>query len=168
MFRKAKTLSQFGIIAIILLGGAVCTQAMGLGVRPDSITLRDVPLGEKIAVSGLTGRPYGIQITNKGAAAYSYVINIHTPAQVSIKPSFGYEDIPDTAWIQPKQKEIRIEAGSSKDVELYIDIPGDSIYAGKRYQAIIEVQSKKNHEKDIFVLAAQVRVNIHTRLNAEQ
>jgi hypothetical protein len=163
MFRKAKTLSQIGIIAIILLGGMVCAGAMGLAVSPGRIDLQGVPLGSKVTATELAREPLYLKISNNSSTAFDYVINILHTSETPVSLPSGYQDIPDTGWITFEMEEIHVEAGKAKEVELYFNLPDSPAYAGKKYQAIIEVKSKKNKPEEVFVLAAQVRVCFTTQ-----
>ena len=160
----SRTLKRIVSLALIYLLSVaqLCWAMMGLGVEPDEINVTNVPLGRKVAVSSLTKEPVYLQIKNQSNMAYYYVINIlHTP-QTTYPLREGFIDIPDTNWIIPEEKEVRIEAHQTKEVELYINIPKKMGYADKKYQAIIEVKNKKNHPQDVFILACQVRICLQT------
>ena len=134
----------------------------GLGVDPNEINIENVPLGKQAAVSALGGEGMKLSIKNKGASASYYTINILPSAQTSATLKEGYTDIPDISWITPENKEVSIEAGSTKAVELYLKIPKKKAYYNKKYQAVIEVKSKKNKSEEIFVLACQLKMFIST------
>jgi hypothetical protein len=157
-----KSISVFSLIFSTALFFCTNTLAMGLKVGPGHIDITDVPLGSKVSVSEAAGKPLCLQITNNSNMAYGYVINILYTAETTAPLGSGYEDIPDIGWIIPEEKEVRIHARQTRDVALYINIPNDAAYAGKKYQAVIEVQGKKNQPGDIFVLAAQVRISFST------
>lgn len=131
-------------------------RAIGLGVDPGEINLSNVPLGKKVAVSKLGGEAMLLRIENKSAPAFTYTIEI-LPTSKPDDLKAGYTDIPDTSWLWPEKKEVRIAGGSTEAVELYLKLPKKKKYYNKRYQAIIEVKSKKERPQDLFVLACQVR-----------
>lgn len=136
-------------------------QAIGLGVEPGEIKLKDVGLGKKVAVSKLGGEAMLLRIENKSASAFTYTIEILPTS----KPGYlkaGYTDIPDTSWLWPEKKEIRIAGKTTEAVELYLKLPKKKKYYNKKYQAIIEVKSKKQRPEDLFVLACQVRLCFST------
>ncbi|MCF7870907.1 MAG: DUF916 domain-containing protein [Candidatus Omnitrophica bacterium] len=141
---------------------------MGLEVGPDNLKVTGVPLGRKTAISELSSRRLKLEIKNKSSAAYNYEIKIVPSEDTTAPLPAGYSDIPDTGWITAEKKEVKIEAGRAKEVELYIDIPKKEEYAGKKYQAVIEVKSKKNDRRDLFVLAAQVRIRFETGAKAQK
>ena len=135
----------------------------GLEVDPVKIVIQDCPLGEKVAVSALGGEEMKLKIQNKGPVAYTYVINILKCGQTATRVQAGYQDIPDTSWLIPEDKEVKIAGNSAKEVELYLEIPEKKEYYNQKYQAIIEVKSKKNKPEEVFVLAVQIRMCFITR-----
>ncbi len=153
------------ITVILLLSFTqLCWAGMGLETNPGQIDVTGVPLGRRVAVSKLTEQPVYLEIKNKSDAAYDYVISIlHTP-QTTSPLREGFVDIPDTSWIMPEEKEVRVEASQTKEVELFIFIPNKKAFANKKYQAVIEVKSKKNNPQEVFVLACQLRITLQTKM----
>ena len=141
----------------------VTSFGLGLEVDPVEIVIQDCPLGEKVAVSDLGGQEMKLRIENKGSTAYTYSINVLLSSEAGTLLREGYVDIPDTSWIIPENKEVRIPAKSLEEVELYLEIPKLKEYQDKRYQAVIEVKSKKNRPEEVFVLAVQIRMCFSTR-----
>lgn len=140
----------------------VASYGFGLEVDPPEIVVKDCPLGEKVAISDLGGEKMRLRIQNKGAVDYTYAINVLFSAEAQAALREGYIDIPDTSWIIPENKEVCIPAHSSKEVELYLKIPKRDEYYAQRYQAVIEIKSKKNRPEDVFVLAVQIRICFST------
>lgn len=140
----------------------VAGYGLSLEVDPVEIVVKDCPLDEKVALSDLGADKMKLRIQNKGTAAYTYTINVLFPFEAGDFLREGYTAIPDKSWIIPENKEVRIPAHSTKDVELYLKIPKREEYYDKRYQAIIEVKSKKNSPEDVFVLAVQLRMRFST------
>lgn len=138
-------------------------RAMGLEVDPDEIRVENCRVGAKLAVSKLKPQGAKLQIRNKSSKGFTYAINTLHCFDVNIPVKQGYSDIPDTSWITPKNKEIFIEAGETKEVELYLKVPKGNQYRNKKYQAIIEIKSKKNNPEDIFVLAVQLKMLFSTK-----
>lgn len=150
-------------ISIVILFACINLWAMGLAVDPGRIDLEAVPLGDKVTASEVAGEPLCLEITNNSSTAFDYVIDILYSGETSAPLPSGYQDITDTSWIIPAQSEVSIKAGQTKEVELYLNLPDDPNYAGKKYQAVVEVKSKKRRPEDIFVLAAQVRIRFTTQ-----
>jgi len=134
--------------------------AMGLGVDPGEIVVRNIPLGKVVPVSKLTGEK--LKIRNKGSKTHTYTISILKTKETTSKLKGGYEDIPDINWIWPEKNEVQITGNSVREVELYLRIPKRKRYYNKKYQAIIEVKSKKDRPTDLFVLAVQPRICLST------
>lgn len=154
---------------ILLLSFAICllfvssAWAIGLAVEPAEINIKDVPLGKKVAVSKLVGdERMKLNIKNKGQEAYAYTINVLSVSETTDTLKEGYIDIPDTSWIWPENKEVIIEGQGSKVIELFLKIPKKRGYYNKKYQAVIEVKSKKNRPEETFILACQLRISFST------
>jgi len=141
---------------------------LGLEVDPGEINLKNVPLGEKVAVSALGGEKMKLRIENKSDSAYTYTIAILPTSETSAALRVGYEDIPDIAWIIPENKEVKIAGNSTKEVELYLEIPKLNKYYNKGYQAVIEVKSKKNRPQELFVLACQLKICFETEARGQR
>lgn len=142
---------------------------MGLEVDPGEINIGNVALGQKVPVSALGGEQMKLRIKNKGPASCSYSIDILPCAQTTAVLGAGYSDIPDISWIFPESKEVSIPGNSAKEVELYLQIPEKKEYYSQKYQAVIEVKSKKNSPEEIFVLACQLKIRFATlNLYAEE
>lgn len=149
------------LVIVFFVSFPITGFGFGLEVDPTEIVARGVPLGEKAALSDLGLKK--LSIKNKSDTAYTYTIDILFSAEAQAPLEPGYQDIPDTTWLIPENKEVRIPAKSSREIELYLEIPELEEYYDKRYQAIIEIKSKKNRPQDIFVLAAQLEVRFSTR-----
>lgn len=150
----------FIILFLSLILPQICF-ASGIAVSPGEIVLENVPLGKKIAASDLAGRDLKLNINNKNGSTYIYTINIFYTAETNSPLREGYVDIPDTSWIYLEKKEVEIEGNSTKAVELYLKIPKNKKYAGKKYQAIIEIKNKPK-TGDLFNFAAQPIIRFST------
>ncbi len=135
--------------------------AAGIAVGPGEIFLENVPLGRKVAVSALAGRNLKLNINNKNSSSYIYTINVFYTAETTNALREGFMDIPDISWISPEKQEVEIEGNGTKTVELYLNIPKNKKYAGKKYQAIIEVKNKPK-PGDFFNFAAQPIIRFST------
>ena len=163
--QKVKSGDLTPILVVVLLVSLTwldLAYGFGLEVEPPEIVVEDVPLGEKVAVSDLGGEEMKLRIENKSETAYTYTINTLFSSEAGDRLKEGYIDIPDRAWLIPENKEVLIPAKNSKEVELYLEIPEFEEYYDKKYQAIIEVKSKKNRPEDVFILAVQIRMRFST------
>ncbi len=158
---KMVTAAIFTILFIALVLPSA-SFGIGLEVDPGEINIQNVALGQKAAVSVLGGERMKLRVKNKGASACIYTINILPTAQTTAVLNPGYKDIPDTSWIFPESKEVEVPGNSAKEVELYLKIPKKKEYYNKKYQAIIEVKSKKNSPEELFVLACQLKMLFST------
>lgn len=159
---REKWLLSAVITAVLIFGAGNAGFAAGLQVSPGNIYIDNVPIDERVAVSAAGREKMKLSINNKGASACTYTINILSIAQTTAVLKQGYKDIPDTSWIFPETKEVQIPGNSTKAVELYIRIPENPRYYNARYQAVIEVKSKKTSPQEIFVLACQTQIFFST------
>ncbi|PIP19209.1 MAG: hypothetical protein COT38_01465 [Candidatus Omnitrophica bacterium CG08_land_8_20_14_0_20_41_16] len=167
---KGKGVPFQDVPLLIILVVVFCTKLVfgaGLEVGPGDIYVDNVSLGKTAAVSTSSREKVKLNIKNKGASACTYSIDILRSAQTTAALGAGYLDIPDVAWIFPETKEILVPPNSAKDVELYIKIPKKKEFYNKKYQAVIEVKSKKNKPEEIFVLACQLKILFSTSAPAK-
>ena len=143
------------LAAGILAASSVMAAGLGLGVG-DDIYVNNAPAGQRTAVSTLGAAK--LKIINKGDSANSFIINILKSSDTTAPMQNGYGDIPDSSWIVPAKSEVKIAGHSVIDVELYLDIPKNKEYYGKKYQAVIEVKTKQRNPGDLFVLACQLKI----------
>jgi hypothetical protein len=148
----------FALCAVFPVRGS----GMGLEVDPEKIVVENCRIGRRIPVSKLAPQGAKLKIYNKSSVAFTYTVGVLYSAEVKSPMLHGYEDIPDKSWIRPEKQEIHIDGGETKEIELYLKIPRKSKYRRKKYQAIIEVKSKKNNPEDIFVLAVQLKMLFST------
>jgi hypothetical protein len=137
--------------------------ALGMEVDPVEINLKNIPLGETIAVSALSEEKMKLTIQNKSPIPYTYTIDIIPVAETGGIVKGGYADIPDTSWIQPEEKEVLIPANSTKEVELFVMIPDNDAYKAKSFQAVVDIKSRKNSPQDVFVVAVQINIYLGVR-----
>lgn len=164
MFSKlTKTTCLIILFVFAYLSFPVPAYSMGLSVDPNEIILNNVPIGKKISVSKFAGKEAQLVIENKSAQDFTYEINILDTTQTKTFLKQGYIDIPDTKWITPEANQVHILANKTKTVNLYLKIPDNKQHKNQNYQAIVEVKSKKNDPKGLFVLAVQIRMCISTR-----
>jgi hypothetical protein len=136
--------------------------ALGMEVDPAEINLKNVPLGEKIAISVSSEEKMKLTIQNKGAVAYTYTIDIFPVSETAGSLKKGYINISDTSWIWPEKREVLIQGDSVKEVELFLKVPDEENYKDKNFQAEIEIKSKKNSPEEVFVVAVRLRMFFST------
>jgi len=151
------------LFTVMCLFSSVPSFGLGMEVDPVEIVLENCPLGEKVLVSNLGGSEMTLRIQNKAPVDYTYTIGVLSSSDGNSPLKHGYMDIPEVSWIIPESKEVRVPANSTGETELYINVPDREEYGGKKYQAVIEVKSKKNNAKDIFVLAVQIGMRVSTQ-----
>ncbi|MGM0568225.1 MAG: hypothetical protein ACQESB_03285 [Elusimicrobiota bacterium] len=132
----------------------------GMRISEGRIIMQDVPLGTKVSISDITGE--SIKISNEDNNNRSFKMEVYRCEEKNVNISHRNEDIPDTEWIQPEKEILEVPAGSSKEAVIHINIPDKEKYAGKRYQAVLEITREKKNPNEFIVLAAEVSLNIIT------
>lgn len=135
---------------------------MGLETKPDEYNLLEVPLGQSVCVSNKSVEAGKLRITNKSERAYDYEVNILKTKDSGAVLINGFEDIPDTAWITPSERVTRVQTGQTKEIEICVNVPGKKEFAGKKYQAVLEVKTANQGRAEIFVLATRAKFKILT------
>jgi len=153
-----------GIVAGLIISPMFVfnVHALGVEVDPVEINLKSAPLGETIAISVLSEEKMKLTIQNKGAIAYTYTIDVLPASKTTGVFKKGYINIPDTSWIWPQKREVLIQGDSVKEVELFLKVPDEKGYKDKNFQAVIEIKSKKNSPKEVFMVAVQLRMFFST------
>ena len=128
----------------------------GLGVAPGELTVKEVPAGKKVLISSLGAEK--LKVTNKDSRPHRFTIKVLTCAESQNRVKYGYQDIPDIAWLKPAEAEAVIGPMETKEFDLFAAVPKKAEYRGKSFQAIVEVRREKDNPTDLFVLAAQPRV----------
>jgi len=136
--------------------------ALGMEVDPSEINLKNVPLGEEIAVSVSSEEKMKLTIQNKGTTPYTYTIDILPVFETTGALKRGYTNIPDTSWIWPEKKDVLIQGDGREEVELFLKVPDEESYRDKNFQAEIEIKSKKNSPEEVFVVAVRLRIFFST------
>jgi len=150
------------VFAVMYLFFSVPGFGSGMEVDPVDVIVINCPLGEKVTASDLGGDEMVLRIQNKDSGSHTYTVNVLSALTGNGRLKPGFQNIPDTSWVTPENKEITIPGNSTGKMELYINVPNMEKYGEKKYQGVIEVKSKKDNPEDMFVLAVQIGLRIST------
>ena len=129
--------------------------AKGLSVAPASYEWKDVKTGSKIKC------PAGIAAKNNSKELRSYIMRAVKPSEIGLKPSRGYDEIPFTDWVSFGQKIVPLEPGKWKRLTLFIEIPEEKKYLGRKWEFYLEVKEYTTG-LEMFTLSCQVKFLITT------
>lgn len=104
-------------------------------VLPPKIMLFDFKLGEKQDLAELTGNQF--KIINPNDEDYRYRVTSIRIADSKVTSSPGYEDCPDPSFLTFSESEVDVPANTVKVVKLFLNIPDEKEYRGKKYMFLI-------------------------------
>ena len=130
----------------------VLERAAGLiGLEPSIVSLKEVALGMR--------KRSKVRICNNDNKVHRYkIMSMVFPAdprkrQITISP--GYEWIPQTSWIRPKERWVRVGPGEAKEIYFAVQISKEKANYNKMYEGILFFEPQGG-------LAGFVRVQIQT------
>ena len=123
-----------------------------IGIRPSTITLKDMPLNktEKVA---------RIEVFNNDRIQHRYQITSVIPTNdpgKGILLSHSYNGIPDPNWVIPQERWIDIAGGSSGTIAFGLDIPQEVRNCGKTWEGLLMIRPDQRD-------AGFVRIQISTQ-----
>lgn len=123
-----------------------------LATVPSALLFEDAPVGKKVkgtlTIYNNDGDKYKYKITPK------VFLKDATKRQIYPSPKFSW--IPNTNWIQPEKRKIKIGSRESKELAVEVEIPEDNKHYGKNWEAILWIEPKTG-------LPAFARIQIQTQ-----
>lgn len=107
--------------------------AGGLTTGFGEVLVENLSLGK--AYSMKKEAKFPLIITNTSNQKVDLKIELLLPQEGELKP--GFKAIPDFNWIRLEQKEFVIEPNYSAKTDVFINIPNEQQYLGKKYQVFI-------------------------------
>lgn len=123
-------------LAMALLTSCISAQVFGaafLSSTFSEVNVDNIQPGRRYSMKKLASFPYNI--SNKGKIPAQLALDIIKPGADQLKD--GYEVIPDTSWIKLETNRITVNPGETKRVDVYIYVPDNAKYLGKKYEADI-------------------------------
>lgn len=122
-----------------------------IGLEPSTVSLKEVALGMRKRAK--------VRISNNDNKVHRYkIMSMVFPAdprkrQITISP--GCEWIPQTGWIRPKERWVRVDPGEAKEIYFAVQISKEKAHYNKMYEGILFFEPQGG-------LAGFVRVQIQT------
>lgn len=129
-----KTLYLSAAACLLCLSAQV--HAAGLSTTCGAIELENLKIGQSYSLRSVLGYPFNA--TYRGGSMAELDIKISVPSKNS--PD-GFEPLNDTSWIRIEKDKFALDPGQTAETDIYINIPNDQQYMGKRYYFRIVPQS---------------------------
>ena len=107
-------------------------------VLPHTIFIDGVKLGKKIDIQKKYKQ--SLKIVNPNNEEFSYRIRTVTAWEAGVGVIAGYEETPNRNFLTLSEKELSIPPISISEIKMFLQIPDDEKYKGKKYQFVICVE----------------------------
>lgn len=132
-----KTLKESKDIVIFLLViGMLCPHlCYGYGLRTGfgKVILENVPMGKVYSMRRDSEFP--LVIKNESDRRLELKLEVLVPEQNEVQE--GYEAIPEVSWVTLEKDSFTIEPGGEAETDVFIHIPYDERYLGRRFHVFI-------------------------------
>ncbi len=105
---------------------------------PHTIFIGKVGLGKKIDVEKKYKQ--SLKIVNPNSEEFSYKLRAITAWEAGIGVIPGYEETPDLSFLTFSEEEFSVPPISIKEIKMFLQIPNEEKYKGKKYQFVICVE----------------------------
>jgi hypothetical protein len=129
-----------------------------VSVRPRTLLIQEVPLGELYGVNEHSG--IRLSIHNKRSEPQTYILSACKPSSVGLEWPEGYLQMPDPDWLQFETEEISIHAGAVGYADIRLRIPDQENYYNQKWVVAIGVKSKPGQ---IDVVPVYTHMQIETQ-----
>lgn len=105
---------------------------LSFSISPPRIELNQIALGKKNAV--MDDNQEWIKIQNNSDKTTDYYFESLNPKDTVIAIDTGYEACPDATFLTFAKEKIKLKQGREAPIEMYIEIPDQPEYRGKKYE----------------------------------
>lgn len=110
--------------------------AAGLSSPCASMYLGNLKIGQTYSLQKLLGYPFSV--TYKGGSMVDLKIELLNETTTTAD---GYEPLPDFNWIKIEKTNFSLDPGQTAETDIFITIPDDEKYLGKKYMVNIYPQT---------------------------
>lgn len=125
----------------------------GLEINYGEILVEHLPLGVAFSMQKSAALP--LKISNKSNEKIRAVVTLCKPTKENL--ASGYESIPDPEWVEIKPSMVEIKPQDSYESDVVVTIPNEDKYAGKKFQAMIDVKTIPDTTGKFVAIAMAVR-----------
>lgn len=126
--------------ADFIIGGGLSTQ---LG----EVVIENLQVGQQYNLKDLAN--LGLPVTNKSEVGVNLKLEVLIPADSELK--FEAEPVPEGSWIKLSDSLFHMEAGETVEADIFISIPDDDQYLGKKYQVMVWSHTIPGDETGMFL-----------------
>ena len=156
------------LFAALLCAPLLATRgnAKGLTVAPSRVIWRDVEPGRHTHARNL-------KITSISQRKRTYALTARKCNDIGAEVPHDHEDIPDVSWVRFERRHVPIDANGRTEVKVWLDVPSEHAYSGRKWQFYIEVREDVPQygylqgRPDRFSLAVFLKATISTLDMAE-
>lgn len=105
---------------------------------PHTIFIDGVELGKKIDIE--KKYKHTLKVVNPNNEKFSYRIRTVTAWEAEMGVIPGYEEAPELSFLTLSEKEFSLPPISIREIKMFLQIPNEEKYKGKKYQFVISVQ----------------------------
>ncbi|MBN1824407.1 MAG: hypothetical protein JW803_08820 [Endomicrobiales bacterium] len=108
---------------------------------PSTIKATSIKAGKEyqVLVSTDSGG-YFLKVFNAGKTDSKYKVTLMSCKEYGCDPYIGYEEIPDTKWLEVAEPDLSVPAGKTGYFKgVSVKVPKSKKYYGKKYQAVVKV-----------------------------
>ncbi|MDI6641756.1 MAG: hypothetical protein QME68_05540 [Elusimicrobiota bacterium] len=134
-FKKGNSMLCF-ILSCIIFGFSQLAYSGGIGTKLGEVWIDNVRYGVQFSLRESLNMP--LKITNKSVKPVEIKMEvwINKPGDKDLIE--GYEPLPDASWVTLEKEFFpRVEPGADAETDVFINIPKDKKYLGKKYQFYI-------------------------------
>lgn len=121
----------FFIVSVFFIGR---TEAGGISTPFGKVVIENLEIGKTYSTSKLSN--LFLTVKNNSEATIGLEMRVLEPLPEKKLPE-GCEPIPDTSWIGLEKYSFQIEPGDEAGTDVFITIPENEAYRGKRYVVYI-------------------------------
>jgi hypothetical protein len=129
---------------------------MDFAVLPPIVVLGNVPVGKRYDI--LTSDKKDFMVENQGSEAKSFLLTSINPKDTVTSMLSDYEICPDVNFLKFKEEELSVPGNTKKAIYMYLEIPNQPQYRGKKYYFIASVTTTlRSGTRYIKILASTVK-----------
>jgi len=129
----AKGMCGIILVAFVLLLYVEISEGAGLSTTFGAVSIENLQIGQAYSTQELVNLP--LTVVNRSEESVNLQIDILYPSENELVE--GYEPIPDISWIQLENNFFAISGGGSATTDVYITIPNEKRYLGKKFQVYL-------------------------------
>ena len=111
------------------------------------VTVRDIPLGQDVAIHDKRGWP--LIVNNTGGEPLRVRVVARIPIAAQMRP--GYKPIPDAAWIRIEPDVQIIPPYTSANFAVSVHVPSQRAYARRHYMALLSIRGRSPEETGLSI-----------------